>query len=96
MDKNIGVSSQSCHKVLKISMRLEFKVLPTITPDIENFNAVAQKRYYFEYILARLNELQQACSILNYNSIEEIYFDAKKLILGIFSSKQKLKIISPD
>ena len=97
MPNNIGVSPQSCHKVLKLSLKFNFKEPVIICPDRVNFNLLGSKEsYYFLYILARFEELEYSHLLVNYNLVQNIYIDAKKIILGKFTSKAKKRKQSPE
>ena len=95
--ENIGVSSQSCHKVLKLSLKVCFKEPVKIYPDRVNFNLMGSKEnYYFHYVLARFQELEYSHLLVDYKLVQNIYNDAKIKILGKFTSKARKRKLSPE
>ena len=97
MPENIGVSPQSCHKVLKLSLKVCFKEPVKIYPDRVNFNLMGSKEnYYFHYVLARFQELEYSHLLVDYKLVQNIYNDAKMEILGKFTSKARKRKLSPE
>ena len=56
----------------------------------------SKKGYYFNYILARSEELKYSNLFVNYFLFQDVYNDAKKKMLGKFISKAKPKKQSPE
>ena len=90
IDKIIGVSPQSCHRILKVSINLKVGESEVIDPDHVNFNSIgAMKKLYIEHILASCEKLQKTGYFLDYCALQQIYLNAKKEILGTFIVRKK-------
>ena len=87
--KNLGVSPQTCHKVLKICISVNFNDPVIIRPNRLNFNSIGSRKVYFSKILASFEILTKTPYLLSYKSVEGIYTNAKKQILGKFNPKRK-------
>ena len=93
IDKTIGVSPQSCHRILKVSINLKVGESEVIDPDHVNFNSIgAMKKLYFEHISASCEKLQK----IDYCALQQIYLNAKKEILGTFIVRGKYRNLSPE
>ena len=75
----IGVSPQTSHKELQLSISLKFKEYVNITPDRVNFNSIGSKKsLYFRNIIASFEKVKKlSTNSINYE-IVKIYIRVQK------------------
>ena len=90
LQKTIGVSPQSCHKILRMSILLSVPIIGDGCPDRVNFNSIRSKKsLYLSHILASLENFHRLKIGVDYNIVQRIYGRAKNDVLGNFVSHKK-------
>ena len=87
---NLGVTPQTCHKVLELSIKIVPKPVEGKIPRVNKFNLPGNKQdEYMNCILSRFMDLSPISPPVDYNNIMNLFLTTKKNILGYYKSSDK-------
>ena len=89
---NMGVSPQTCHKVLELSIKLTFDPITDRIPPYQIYNRPGNRHdEYLSSILCKFLDLSQIFSPYHYHGIQNLFSDAKNQILGYYKRFDRKK-----
>ena len=78
---NMGVTSQTCHKVLELCIKLALKPVKSKIPPYQIFNSPGNRHdEYLSSILCKFLDLSQISTPDHYHRIQSLLIDAKKKV----------------
>ena len=89
---NMGVTSQTCHKVLELSIKLALNPIKSKIPPYQIFNSPGNRHEdYLSNILCKFLDLPQISSPDYYHGIQSLFIDAKNNVLGYYKRFDRKK-----
>ena len=82
---NMGVTSQTCHKALELSIKLALKPVKNQIPPYQIFNSPGNRHEkYLSSILCKFLDLTQISIPDHYHNIQSLFIDVKHEVLGYY------------
>ena len=82
---NMGVTSQTCHKALELSIKLALKPVKNKIPPYQIFNSPGNRhKKYLSSILCKFLDLTQISIPDHYHNIQSLFIDVKHQVLGFY------------
>ena len=88
----MGVTPQTCHKVIELTLKIVPKPVEGIIPQVKKFNLPGNKQdEYMNCILCKFMDLSPISPPEDYNHIMNIFQTTKRNILGYYKSERRIK-----
>ena len=90
---SMGVTPQTCHKVIELSLKIVPKPVVDTKPQVKKFNLPGNKQdVYMNCILCKFIDISPISPTVDYNYITNIFQTSKNNVLGYYkSSDRKIK-----
>ena len=89
---NMGVSPQTCHKTIELSIKLALNPIKDKIPPYQIFNSPGNRHEeYLSNILCKFLDLSEISSPDRYHNIQSLFLDSKDNVLGYYKCFNRKK-----